>query len=91
MIGTTESDHLPNIWDQPPTIKQPDKGPIRFDFSRVPTGYRLWRDPVAWTESGDVAYDTEKSRNDYAAKLDTLAKHTAGNFGKSKMGRTRAP
>ena len=75
---------------------------MSFEASRVPRGYRLLRSLAAWAESGDLAYATDVSRNEYAGKLDkgltwcakpgTLAEHTAetattsGNFGEPTLG-----
>ena len=42
---------------------------MRFD-ARVRREYRLLRDPVAWTESGDLACASDISRNEYARKPD---------------------
>ena len=68
VIGATESDHLPIICvTNHPRLASRNKGPMRFDASRVRRGYRFLRDPVVWAESGDLACAIDISRNAYGA------------------------
>ena len=64
VIGETESDHLPIICvTNHPRLASRNKGPMRFDASRVPKGYRVLRDPAVWAESGDLVCAVDISRN----------------------------
>ena len=68
VIGATESDHLPIICATNfPRLGSRNKGPMRFDASRVPRGCRLLRSPMALAECGGLMW---------CADPDTLAKHT---------------